>query len=147
MLRRSLSRQLRASIYVRDRWLCRYCGVEILFSPALKLFDDLAPGHGYYSTHGSRPTMAKLLFDRCACVDHIQCVRALGENDPQNLVAACWSCNLQKSASCDDSWRERLIPIERLSPTPGWDGLVGIMRRLDPSNAWLRYFADDAQKI
>lgn len=140
MAREPITRAMQAAIYLRDRWLCRYCGVEILFSPALKVLDTLCPGHAYYSQHGSRTTMAKLLLDRCACIDHVRCVKHLGDNAPENLVAACWSCNLRKSASDDLSWCERLIPISALAPSPGWDGLVGVIRKLEPTNSWLRLF-------
>jgi 5-methylcytosine-specific restriction endonuclease McrA len=140
MAREPITRAIQAAIYLRDRWLCRYCGVEILFSPALKVLDTLCPGHAYYSQHGSGATMAKLLLDRCACIDHVRCVKHLGDNAPENLVAACWSCNLRKSTSDDSSWCERLIPISALAPSPGWDGLVGVIRKLEPTNSWLRLF-------
>jgi 5-methylcytosine-specific restriction endonuclease McrA len=134
---------VQAPVFVRDRWLCRYCGVEILFSPALKALDTVSPGHSYYSQQGSRSTMAKLLLDRCACIDHVTCVRDLGVSAPENLVAACWSCNLQKSSSGAPAWRERLIPLSALAPASGWDGFVGLLRKLEPNNPWLQHFPNE----
>jgi len=46
--------------------------------------------------------------------------------DLNNLVTACWLCNVRKSDLTLDKLGWRLRPI----PTPGWDGLTGMYRAL-----------------
>ena len=45
-MRTKLPEDLQAKVFVRDHWTCRYCGVEVLFSPALKALEALSPRGG-----------------------------------------------------------------------------------------------------
>lgn len=139
-MRSSLSKRIQASIFKRDCWCCRYCGIEVIFSVALKAMDSINPEHGYYHRNGKREKMARLLLDRCACVDHIVPVSSGGSNNPENLLCSCWRCNTLKGSDSADVWSSRIIAKESLQVAQGWDGFLGIVKKLEPDNEWLKYF-------
>lgn len=140
MTRKNIPKRLQAQVFTRDRFRCRYCASDVFFSPALKALAAQHRGRGYYDTHGHRDRMSKMLLDRCACVDHVVPVDAGGQNELENLVCACWACNLEKSNRRDAEWRERAArPSEH---TPGWDGLLAVLRGLEPHSEWLRLFGE-----
>lgn len=136
-MRTPIPKTIQAQVFVRDRWTCRYCGVEVIFSPALKALENLSPSHGYYDQHGSQKSMAKFLLDRCACVDHIQPVTLGGTNDINNLVCACWKCNLAKSDAEPSEWIKKL-DTHGPTPTDGWDGMYSLLEKLEPKNEWVQ---------
>jgi len=140
MARATIPHAVQAQIFQRDKWCCRYCGIEVFFSPALEAMERLAPDHGYWQRNGRSDKMSKVLLARCACVDHVRPVVQGGDNGTDNLVCACWSCNSTKSGKNPTQWKANMIPIEHLETADGWDGFVGLLNRLDPENKWLKYF-------
>jgi 5-methylcytosine-specific restriction endonuclease McrA len=138
MARKNIPRRLQAAVYLRDGFNCRYCGMDVVFSPALKALDASHPDRGYYDRHGRVDRMSKMLLDRCAAVDHVVPVDAGGENALANLVTACWACNLAKSNDTAASWTTKLSTRPRT--TPGWDGMLAVLEALDPHNVWLALF-------
>ncbi|MEZ4883139.1 MAG: HNH endonuclease [Chitinophagales bacterium] len=139
-MRKSISKGVQASIYVRDKWCCRYCGYEIFFSPSLKALETLAPDKGYYHRNGNKEKMSKLLLDRCGCIDHIIPITEGGTNDTDNLICACWKCNTRKSNDTTQNWKRKIKNISDLKLANNWDGFIGILRKLDSDNEWLKYF-------
>ena len=139
-MRKSIPRKSQAFIFQRDQWICRYCGIEVLFSPVLKALGEKYPDHSYYHRNGRRDKMAKLLLDKCACVDHVNPVASGGENEIENMVCACWECNTKKSNDIDPIWLEEMIPLEKIKPSDGWDGMLSILKDLEPDNDWLKFF-------
>lgn len=70
MTRETIPKAVQARIFQRDKWCCRYCGIEVFLSPALEAMERLAPDHGYWQRNGRSDKMTKLLLARCAWVDH-----------------------------------------------------------------------------
>jgi 5-methylcytosine-specific restriction endonuclease McrA len=134
------SDRVKATVFERDRWACRYCGEAVFLSPALRALEELSPGHGYWHGNGRRELMTKLLLDRCAAVDHVNPVTRGGGDELENLVCACWSCNTKKSDGDPAEWRAKLRPSTEARVAIGWDGLFSVLRALDPENPWLAYF-------
>lgn len=132
-MRESISKEMQLRVYIRDRWHCTYCAEPIFFSPTLKILDAMSPGRGYYDRHGRRGAMLSTLENRCACCDHVLPVAAGGPTDMENLVAACFECNRQKSDGQPPEKRERVGSTEPLA----WDGFATLYVQLpggDP--AW-----------
>lgn len=78
-----ISKDVRASIYRRDRGTCAYCGCEL-----------------HIGAHNSDPQAASL--------DHVIARSTDGAlRDPKNLVAVCASCNSSKGATPLKTWCAR----------------------------------------
>lgn len=69
-LKSSVSQKIRLQILERDKYKCQYCGVDLRESEQ-KGFP--------------------------AQIDHIKSKRSGGKDNPENLVACCWECNMGKS--------------------------------------------------
>jgi 5-methylcytosine-specific restriction endonuclease McrA len=124
------------TVWLRDSWGCRYCGDPVFFSPALKLLDDMNPGHGYYHVHGNRNHMIRLFLHKWASVDHVMPVTHGGQNTLENYVTACWQCNMRLSNTLDG--RAIPIPVNPDLAANKWDGLIGIYLHLSPETVWTR---------
>lgn len=70
---RQIKKELRESIYERDRLICRYCGVQCV-----------------------RPKETRIGAPNSAAIDHVIPRRQGGLTEPDNLVVACWTCNSRK---------------------------------------------------
>ena len=62
-----ISKTLRLAIYLRDGFLCQYCGRDL---------------------HSANPREVSL--------DHLKCQTNGGSHEPKNLVTACISCNSRR---------------------------------------------------
>lgn len=82
----SKSRRWKVSIFQRDGWRCRWCGVEVSYNPA-------ASGPFY-------PTMASL--------DHLIPQVKGGRNTKDNLVTACRRCNSERGHMSVEDWVNHL---------------------------------------
>ena len=141
MPRVSLPKPLQLRVFYRDSWHCRYCHHALFFSPTLKLLDQAAPGHSYYHVNGKTGHMLPLFQWRFASVDHIVPVDAGGTNEIENLVAACWRCNLDKSNDASGGTQARLIPSELRDLN--WDGFASVYMQLPESDpAWVAALRD-----
>ncbi len=116
------AQQLR--IFFRDSWHCRYCLKPVFFSPTLKLFEELTPGHSYYHRNAKTGKMLPLFQWTWASADHVKPVTRFGENSEPNLVTACWECNLKKRDSeiGEDQIKSITDEIRNLH----WDGLCSM---------------------
>lgn len=138
MKRAPISKQIQLEIFLRDKWMCRYCGEEVLFSPALKVLDEQVPDKGYYHRNGRANKMSPMLLNKSGAIDHIHPVSDGGGNEFDNLVSSCWKCNSSKSNDLSPNWINKIIPIEELKPAEGWDGMFGLIERFDKSNEWIK---------
>lgn len=59
----------RLAIYIRDGFVCQYCGTDLRNSPAANV-----------------------------TLDHLTCRTHGGSNEPSNLITACRSCNSSRGA-------------------------------------------------
>lgn len=137
-MRKGFSKAEQLAIWRRDAWHCRYCLAPVFFAPALKVFDQMSPGHGYYHPNGKAGAILPLFQWGWASVDHIVPVTAGGTNAPSNLVTACWRCNLAKN----DSPAETARPLQAITSeieALGWDGLSSVYAKLAvPKDEWCR---------
>jgi hypothetical protein len=106
----------------RDRYTCRYCGARTVPAAILRAvalaWPDCVPYQANWRTDSTHPLFAA----RTATFDHLR-PHAHGGLDvtADNLVTACWPCNLQKS----DFSVERLgWTIQDIDASIDWDGLV-----------------------
>lgn len=137
-MRKSLRKVEQLAVWNRDSWHCRYCLAPVFFSPALKELDRLSPGHSYYHRNNKSGQMLPLLLWTWASVDHLVPVALGGTNALDNLVTACWRCNLDKrDRAQDQSPQTQSIPpqIEALR----WDGLFSVYLKLvEKDDEWSR---------
>ncbi len=137
-MRKNFSKTQQLAVWNRDAWHCRYCLAPVFFSPALKLLEELAPGHSYYHRNGKAGAMLPLFQWGWASVDHIRPVTRGGTNEESNLVTACWRCNLSKN----DSAPETVAPPREITPDLAalrWDGLSSVYCRLSKQpDRWCR---------
>lgn len=126
-MRVSISKAQQLKIFIRDSWHCRYCLQPVFFSPALKILENLSPGHSYYHRNGLSGKMLPLFQWSWASVDHIKAVTLGGDNTDVNLVTACWRCNLDKSNS--EIKEEQIKDITAEIKNLNWDGLCSLYPR------------------
>lgn len=112
---------LKADVFERDRYQCRYCGRRVVLIEAMRLvsrvFPDLFPYHTNWAAdqcHGAYWLVAPN-------ADHVVPLAAGGRSrDPENLATACPACNATKGN----------LPLEvlgwpMLKPAdPSWHGLA-----------------------
>jgi hypothetical protein len=128
MAREKIIESLQFSVFFRDHWLCRYCLGSVFFNPTLKLLEDLSPGHGYYHPHSKTGERLTLFQNRFASADHIVPVADGGQNVEDNLVTACWKCNLKKGDGDPSDFKVLDVPEAHISVK--WDGLASIYPKL-----------------
>jgi len=122
MKRINIPKRLQVEVFTRDNWHCRYCGDAVFFSPSLKILDDLSSGHGYYHRNGKAGEMLSLFQWKWASVDHVLPVNKGGENNYENLVTACWECNLKLR----DNTVDKPNPKPVIDNPTGWDGFYSL---------------------
>jgi len=128
MARIKIPRSLQVAIFHRDHWHCRYCLEPVFFNPTLKLLEQMSPGHGYYHAHSKSGAKLSLFQRRFATADHIVPVANGGENSAENLVTACWECNLDKRDRNPNEFTIRDVPA--IVVAVNWDGLSSIYAKL-----------------
>lgn len=125
--RASVATALAARIYVRDHFVCRYCGRRTVLLPVLELLARLYPTEiPYVNDHlpagRTHPAFTRL----SASVDHVRPAALGGTNDQANLVTACWPCNVAKSEFDLEFLGWTIHPIDHVD----WSGLVEYHRPL-----------------
>jgi 5-methylcytosine-specific restriction endonuclease McrA len=121
----SVSNAIRAKVYARDGWRCRYCerelvipGVMLLLTTLCQEFLGLLPGH-HMPYHKTERAVERVYPN----VDHVHAVAAGGAwLDEDNLVTACTPCNTAKNDFA--GWTPG--PVVR----DEWDGLTSRYRPL-----------------
>lgn len=104
----------------RDRWMCRYCGELVFFTPTFRAMAKRFGNHGYWHPNW-KADQSPLLIKRGASVDHVLAVTRGGAHELENFVTACWECNLRKSN--DTGW----TPVSpRADGT--WDGMLAVFK-------------------
>jgi hypothetical protein len=122
--RKSISQKRLESLFQRDHWRCRYCGIRIggnrrhfkSFAKAIEM-PELVAGRTDESRHG----IYLLLM---ASYDHVTPHSDHGSDEDDNLVTACWSCQFGK-------YRYSLSELRLESPRElstqsisSWNGLL-----------------------
>lgn len=127
-LTRSPSRQVIASVYVRDSFTCRYCGRRTLPNQILRLISAAFPNEFPFHPNWRRDVAPRAYWDISTSLDHVTAVALGGDvHDASNLATACSRCQYQKSSR----------PLQVLgwtlhasAPTGSWDGLLSAYENL-----------------
>jgi len=123
---RYMSCSLQLDVFRQDRFVCRYCGKRLVFTPVMRcmslIYEDFPfhsnwkdrYGHGFYYNHSTT-------------VEHRQPLARLGTSGRNNLITTCFTCNRWKLDSYAEEigWQE--LPVSQDST---WDGLTGIYKSL-----------------
>jgi 5-methylcytosine-specific restriction endonuclease McrA len=137
---------LQAGIFIRDAFICCYCGIRTVPLPILELLD-------LRLTSGTLMPESFLLVST-AC-NHMKPVTRGGSSASDNLATACWRCDATKGDSLlsELDWPEpRRGPRER----ENWTGLTEHYRLLweaagrpDPSRheRWLSVLAPERPSV
>ena len=116
-----MSTLTRARVYVRDGFTCRYCGQRTVLAEVLELLARIYPDELPFVSHNypagrTHPAFAELI----ASVDHLEPRASGGTDEIDNLVTACWPCNIAKS-----EFSVQFLGWAVLDPEPGdWHGLT-----------------------
>lgn len=121
--RPALPKAKTARIYRRDHFVCRYCGGRTMFTAVMELLaavyvdDDIFPFHPNWKGGLTHPAV----ITRSAVIDHVMPGTRDGKwLDDENLVTACWPCNMRKG---DLTLRELGWATQPIQDTT-WDGLT-----------------------
>jgi len=128
--RKSLPQKLQLEVYNRDYWTCQYCGDPVFYAQTLKLLERLRPNRGYYHPNGKSDKMLKLFATKWASIDHIQPFTKEGEDSLENLVTACWECNLKMGNKDTKQGKKKPSKIKNKQGVEAWDGLYSLYERL-----------------
>jgi len=116
---------VRARVYARDQYTCRYCNrktvLEVAFVYLNGHFPRLVPHHPYWRTGFVHPLVPLIT----TSLDHIHPLARGGDNSEDNLAATCAGCNYTKNVSplTELGWSLRSDPIS------DWDGATAALLR------------------
>lgn len=134
----SIPKLMSLRVWTRDQWTCKYCGRAVFFGPTLRLLHELSPNHGYYQRNGKLNDMVDVFHWGWASIDHVLPVTHQGGNNIENLVSACWKCNLQLGNIMGDS-KPAPSNVNQSARKSGWDGLVSLYLHLQTTpDSWTR---------
>jgi 5-methylcytosine-specific restriction endonuclease McrA len=115
-----------APIYVRDHFLCVYCGRRTVLNPIMRLVSKKFPDQFPFHPHWKKEVGHRLYWDISTTVDHVDAVSVGGSwNFPENLVTACARCQYQKRNRSLES-----LGWQRQRVSGGWDGLAAYLEPL-----------------
>lgn len=129
--------------FVDDRWCCRYCGRQTIFTPVLILLSECWPDIFPWSK--SWCPAAPIYYSHSTSIDHLHPKAHGGLHSYENLRTACYACQTQKN----DLFLEQLpgwneLPVELDSR---WDGLAGSYLALQATADDLELFAVDDDTV
>lgn len=113
------SQSIRAEIFRRDGYRCRFYGIRVVHPGARKRFRETAP---HAVPEGNNDTYHAAFLALNATWDHVVPHSAGGDNEPGNLVTTCWPCNFGRG---NYSLEQMGLIDPRLHPpvVGDWDGL------------------------
>lgn len=115
---------IRRTLYVRDRWHCRFCQTPVVDPEAVMHLRRLMPTD-FFAGRRNAETHSVVLALR-ASPDHLLPRCYGGTNDLDNLATACGCCQFGRG-----DWMLEDVGIAQVRPpveTFEWDGLRGVMR-------------------
>lgn len=140
---RAPSKKVMAQVFVRDRYVCRYCNRLTICMPALiyisKQCPELFPRVNPRKLKRNRTY--SVFWELAASIDHLVPSKRLESKHPNaidNLRTACLRCNLTKAQwlLAEIGWEEQ--PVRHVN----WDGLsrafVQAMKKNRISNSYLQ---------
>jgi hypothetical protein len=82
--------EITRSIYVRDGWRCRFCGIRVLSPKARSWLRKRFPEESHWD--GGEYKRHSGLYALVASLDHVVPHGRGGKNDVSNFVTACFCC-------------------------------------------------------
>lgn len=118
---RRVSDLTRAEVFLRDGFLCTYCGGRTIPRCILVAISDVFPDEFPYYAHYRRGTVHPAYWALAPEADHVLAHAGGGSSDPENLTTLHAMCNTRKSSLAADS-----LPLVSAMPAhdPEWDGLL-----------------------
>jgi hypothetical protein len=121
-------------VFFRDGWLCRWCGMPVVFAPALNALQEFVEMQGhplavaYFHRRWTRRD-APLLDHLGVVPDHIDAFVRGGATETSNLAVACCKCNSRKSDAVAGTHAAK-YPKHKITGRYGepvaWDGLAAV---------------------
>ena len=137
--RRGADAALIRLMFVRDRYVCRYCGTRVIDLRVLEALAIATRAYGPIFQRASAWRIAEThpaFWWQSGSNDHVVPRARGGEvNDFENLVTACWPCQHRKSNFTLGELGWKVRPIGPGAPAKGsnlaeWDGLVELLQPL-----------------
>ncbi|HEV2810755.1 MAG TPA: HNH endonuclease signature motif containing protein [Acidimicrobiales bacterium] len=116
----------RRAVGERDGWRCRYCGLRLIARDVITALNASFPALFPWGATDLTKHAAGLVL--LYTPDHVVPWRAGGDNTPENLVAACGTCNYMKG-SCLLEELDLADPRARQPVQDEWTGLSGILSK------------------
>ncbi|KJL30569.1 HNH endonuclease [Microbacterium oxydans] len=155
---RRVSDRTRAEVFLRDGFLCTYCGGRTIPRCILVAISDVFPDEFSYYAHYRRGTVHPAYWALAPEADHVLAHAGGGSSDPANLTTLHAMCNTRKSSLAADS-----LPLVAATPARDseWDGLLSRYADIvtigetagrrhaspDYHSSWLRRFGRRADDI
>lgn len=118
---RRVTEQTRAEVFLRDGFICTYCGGRTIPRCILVAISDVFPDAFPYYAHYRRGTVHPAYWALAPEADHVLAHANGGTSDAADLTTLHAMCNTRKSSLGADS-----LPTTVSSPArdAGWDGLL-----------------------
>jgi hypothetical protein len=120
--RKTIPAAVMIRVFLRDRFVDRYTGQQLIFGPALHLLSQILPDTFPAAQNWKMSGTHRGFYELFATVDHVLAQIHGGTAEPENLVTTSMTNNMKKRDAPIDGQRWVLRPPE---PDRQWDGLVG----------------------
>jgi 5-methylcytosine-specific restriction endonuclease McrA len=88
--------KIEKSVYLRDQYVCQYCGIRVIDPKVLKKIEKLFGIENFKSTGKSNNSRHGISLTFRATADHVLPISYGGRTNLENLVTCCWNCNYGK---------------------------------------------------
>jgi hypothetical protein len=90
------SRALETQVFLRDGYRCRYCQTRVLDFKVFQKMEKLVGEENFRASAGTNDLRHGITFFFRATADHVVPLKGGGQTSIENLVTACWNCNIGK---------------------------------------------------
>ncbi|MEV8265741.1 HNH endonuclease signature motif containing protein [Microbacterium sp. NPDC077057] len=123
---RRVSDRTRAEVFLRDGFVCTYCGGRTIPRCILAAISDVFPDGFPYYAHYRRGTVHPAYWALAPEADHVLAHAGGGSSDPENLTTLHAMCNTRKSSLDAASLSVAAAPAHDSE----WDGLLSRYARI-----------------
>ena len=118
------SRALEKQVFLRDGYRCRYCQTRVLDFKVFQKMEKLVGEENFRASADTNDLRHGITFFFRATADHVVPLKGGGRTTKDNLVTACWNCNIGK---LDALLYQMRIEDPKNYPTEEklkWDGML-----------------------
>ena len=112
------------SLFERDGWRCRFCGIRVIEGSVRKVLCKELPEVVRWGSKNAE--LHAGIFAHMGSHDHVLPWSHGGSNDKENLVVACWTCQFARGEWLLEDIRVA-DPRSRAPLQDDWDGLRRIL--------------------